>query len=445
MAAANNRTIHSLTRIFGVCLGLVMVGAIILGTAGSMAATTSGSPPEIRAFTADPMVVKDGGSVLYSFEVWNATSVQINEAGDIIKQVTSPPSTTLKGTAKGRTTFQIRTGNSNSFDAVLLAGNAAGKRDKKLTIKFAAALQVKSTTTATSQAGGATDNRTRTPQWLAQVTPATTAASSGTAETGVEPKFYKCPESCNYCLRPDDAAGRGFTQRCSENPCYYSPDGDQKWYCYSKPVTVWCCADGRVKETTKDVCAQAGGTYYATEAEANKACQQVTGWVCSNGNVYPGTQAQAAQAGLTWYATQAEAARYCNPTGWCCRDGKIGATTQSQCIQLGGYWSATQGEAIRACQQQVTGWFCMNGNVYQGTQSQAAQVGATWYATQSEAARYCQQPASCWCCAGGKVFQTTQAACSRSGGSCYPDQKSATAACYRTTPQTPIIPNRTLK
>lgn len=439
MRTSHFSTTGKLPGILGVCVCLALAGSIVFGTDISTAASAGGSPPEIRAFSADPTTVKDGDSVLYSFEVWNATTVQINEAGDVIKLVKSDPSSSLKGTVKGRTTYQIRLGDGNSFDTVLVASNPAGKRDKKLTIKFATALQVKSTSMGTGQTG-ATDNQTRKPKWLAQITPAIASIASGPSTPGVEPNFYKCPSDCNYCLRPDDAAARGFTQRCSEQPCYYSPDNQQKWYCYSKPATVWCCKDGKVIETTKDRCAQAGGTYYATEAEATKACQQLMGWYCSGGDVYQGTQAQAAQAGVAWYPTQAEAARYCNPPGWCCRDGKIGQTTQSLCAQLGGYWFATQGEAIRACQQVTMGWFCRGGNVYQGTQSQAAQSGAAWYTTQAEAAKVCQQSAACWCCVNGQVTQTTQTSCSRAGGACYSSQSQAAAGCRRLTPNLTIPP-----
>lgn len=458
-----------LRSIAGICLCLFLVlGSIIMGTEVSDAAAT-GSPPEIVLFSADPTTVNDGDSVLYSFVVRNTTALQISESGDVIKLIKSVQPGALKGTVRGRTTYQIRTGNINSFDAILVASNEAGKREKKITIKFATETRARSTSGEAGQTGAA-DNQTRSPQWLDQITPAMTSRISGASRPGSEPSFFKCPDNCNYCLKPDDAANRGFTQRCSEQPCYYSPDNQQKWYCYSKPSTIWCCKDGKVVEMTKEQCTQIGGSYYATEAEATKACQQMLGWYCRGGTVYQGTQAQAAQIGAVWYTSQAEASRACNPTGWCCKDGKIGQTTQSQCAQLGGYWFDTEAEAARACQspacwccvngkvgqatqaqcyqmggtcyntqsqamqacqQAIMGWYCVRGNLYQGTQAQAAQAGATWYASQSQAASVCQQQSSCWCCSGGKVFQTTQAACIRSQGTCFSDQASATKACYR--------------
>jgi len=39
------------------------------------------------------------------------------------------------------------------------------------------------------------------------------------------------------CLKPDEAANLGYTEKCSEEPCNYSLDDQQFWYCYSKPET----------------------------------------------------------------------------------------------------------------------------------------------------------------------------------------------------------------
>jgi hypothetical protein len=458
MRAWHFSAIYKPSGLLGVCLCIAVVGSMILGTAVSDAAAT-GSPPEIRAFRADPTTLKDGDSALYSFEVWNATALQISEAGDVIRMIRSAPSSFLKGTARGRTTYQIRTGGSSSFDVVLLASSPGGRLERKLTIKFATTLPVSSTSTVPGSDNGTT---ARTPKWGPQFTstlPADQSPASTLPTVNWPPQFAKCSSDCNYCLRPEDAAARGFTQKCSDQPCYYSPDNQQKWYCYSKPATIWCCKDGKVVEMTKDQCAQTGGSGYATEAEATRACQQVVGWYCSGGNVYQGTQQQAAQAGVAWYATQAEAAKVCNPAGWCCRGGQIAQTDKTQCAQAGGNWFTTQGEALRACQQMMIGWFCMGGNVYQGTQQQAAQAGATWYSTQAEAARACQTTywccsngqvyqtttytsgcyktqteaqqacSACWCCSAGKVYQTTPAACARSGGTCYSSQSQAAAGC----------------
>ncbi|MBN1375884.1 MAG: hypothetical protein JXA01_06995 [Dehalococcoidia bacterium] len=431
MRISKSRNIRSLTGLFAVCLCLGMVAVIILGAADSLAASAAGSLPEIRDFDADALTVEDGGSVIYTFEVWNATSVQIKEASEILKLITAPSSTKLKGKVEGRTTYQIRVGGSNSFDAVLTAGNTAGKRMKKVTIKYASVLQEEPADAATGKPGDEQDGQAEKPRWLEQ-TDSTLNTASGVARMGAEPNFFKCPEDCKHCLKQGDAEGRGFTQRCSEEPCYYSPDDQQKWFCYSQQETVWCCDEGVVTETTKEVCIRRGGTYYATEAEAMKRCQQAaTGWYCYQGTLFQGSREQAAQVGAPWYSSQAEAARYCNPEGWCCKDGKVGQTTQSQCNQLGGGWFSSQAEAMKACQQAQLGWYCYQGTVYQGTQSQAAQMGVAWYGTQAEALKACQQQSTCWCCSGGKVFQTTAASCARYQGTCYSTQGAATEACQQ--------------
>jgi hypothetical protein len=462
MRVLNFRVFHQLTGISRLLLCLVVFSIIILGSDESFAAAApTGSPPEIRVFSAAPSTLKDGSSALYTFVVSGATNLQIIEAGAVIKTISSPASTNLNGAARGRTTYQIRTGNSNQFETLLIAKNSSGEQKKTLTLMF----ETKLNPASTGLFPAGSDNKTaaRTPKWGPQSSGQApfTASSASTVSTlsNWPPQFAQCPASCNYCLRPDDAAARGFTQRCSDQPCYYSPDNKQKWFCYSKPPTVWCCKDGKAYETTKEDCALAGGSSYATEAEAIKACQQVVGWYCSGGNVYQGTQAQANQAGATLYASQAEAVQVCQrlAAGYCCRDGQVGQTTQSQCAQLGGDWYATQSQAIQACQ--AAGYCCRDGQVGMATQGQCSQYGGTWYSTQAAASRACQPAywccnngqvyqtntystgcyktlaeaqqacSTCWCCSGGKVYQTSPAACTRAGGSCYSSQSQAAAGC----------------
>ncbi len=453
MRALNS--VHRLNGILRLFLCLAVIAIAILGVDESTAASSAaGNPPEIKAFSADPLTLKDGGSALYTFEVTGAANIQVMEAGAIIKEINSNRSSNFKGTARGRTTYQIRTGNINTFETMLIARNAGGEKKKALTLSF----ETKLPPVSASLVASGSDNRTggRTPKWGPQSL-ITSSFTPATLTTRDAPQFTKCTDACNYCLRPDEAADRGFTQKCSEQLCYYSPDNQQKWYCYSKPVTVWCCKDGKVIETTKEQCTRLGGSYYATEAEATKVCRQMTGWYCSGGQVYQGTQAQAVQAGATWYTTQSQAMQVCQ--GWCCRDGQIGQTTQSQCDQLGGDWYATQSQALQACQQ--TGYCCYSGKLYQSTRSQCAQVSGNWYTSQSQAAQACQPvtywccssgqvyqttnytsgcyrtqaeaqqacQSTCWCCAGGKVYQTSTAACTRAGGRCYSSQSQAIAGC----------------
>ncbi|MEJ2738888.1 MAG: hypothetical protein P8105_03475, partial [Dehalococcoidia bacterium] len=119
-------------------LCFIVVVAVLLATADSAAAATAArTPPEIIDFSADPMVLDDGSSTTYYFEVKNATNVQLVEAGEVIKEITNPPFTSCNGKAKGRTTYQIRTGSSNTFDALLVVWNSAGNQQRRLTLSFA--------------------------------------------------------------------------------------------------------------------------------------------------------------------------------------------------------------------------------------------------------------------------------------------------------------------
>ena len=407
--------------IFTLFLCLAMVGTIILGAdASSAASSAAGSLPEIKVFSADPSTLKDGGFALYTFEVSGAMDMQVVEAGALIKSINSPARGNLKGSVKGRTTYQIRTGNSNTFETVLVARNKSGEQKKTLTLSFETKLPAGSATGSTGQTGSDNQTKARTPKWGPQSSAGTAFPRSATTNRDA-PQFVKCTTgNCNSCLRPAEAAERGYTQKCLDQPCYYSPDKQQYWYCYSKPATVWCCHDGKVVETTKEKCVEAGGSYYATEAEAIKACGQACwcctngrygqtttdacakmggtcfstqsqaaagcqplGWFCSGGKVYQGTASQAAQAGATWYTTQAEATKACEQACWCCTNGRYGQTTTDACAKMGGTCFSTQSQAAAGCQP--LGWFCRSGNVYQGTASQAAQAGATWYTTQAEA------------------------------------------------------------
>jgi hypothetical protein len=332
-------------------------------------------------------------AAVYTFKVKLATNVQINEAGTNIRDISNPSGATLQGTANGLPASSIPTDGSGKFVCTIVASNEYGTATKALELSIAANL-------IPAGQSGLTDNQTkpRTPNWLLQFsTPGTSTPSTG-SKTGSEPVFFTCPSSCEACLKPNDAASRGFTQKCSEERCYYSPDDQQSWYCYSEPEG-WCCANEKVSQTTKRECAQIQGFWSTNQNEAIQACQPV-GWCCRDGNLYQATKTQCAQVGGSYWSTnQNEALQACQPMGYCCRDGQVGQTTRAQCAQVGGsYWSTNQAEAMRAC-----------------------------------------QPVSCWCCASGKVFQTTQAQCAQSGGTCYSTESQADAACRQTTttPRTP--------
>jgi hypothetical protein len=415
MRLSGFRWVHRMNSILRLCLCLVLVGVI---TAGAIVYTNrsyaGGTLPDIQVCKAEPLQQNEvdyapsaiGGNepviqvfkaapteldaadsaAVYTFKVKRATNVQINEAGTNIKNISNPSGATLQGTVKGLPASAIQTDDSGKFITVLMASNDNGSVKAELTLSLAANLLPAGPPAGQS---GATDNQTeqRTPKWLEQYS--TPRASTPSTAIRNKPDFFKCPNSCAYCLKPGEAANLGFTKKCSDERCYYSPDDQQNWYCYSEPEG-WCCANEKVSQTTKRECTQIGGYWSTNQAEAVEACQP-KGYCCLNGQVYyPSTQAQCVQRGGSYWSTnQAQAMQACQPMCWCCAGGKVGQTTQAQCAQMGGNCYATQAQAIESCRRAAT----------------------------------------CWCCSGGKVYQTTQAQCTQSGGACYTTQSQAAAAC----------------
>src|SRR4030042_6626672 len=139
------------------CLCLVLICLVTTG-----ATAYAAGKPDIKLFKADPLVLNDGDAALYTFVVKNATEMQLVEAGDIIKQINNPSAATLKGTAQGMTTYAIRTGDSNTFAATLIARNESGEVKKTLTLSFATELPPKSTSLIPPVSMSAPP---RSPQW----------------------------------------------------------------------------------------------------------------------------------------------------------------------------------------------------------------------------------------------------------------------------------------
>jgi hypothetical protein len=420
--------------VLGLCLCLVLVCLITTGATGGTAGfSANGKPPEIVLLAVSSLVLNDGDAALYTFVVKGATKIEVIEAGNTIKEINNPSSATLKGTANGLPAYAIQTGDSNTFNTVLRASNGSGLVFGMLTLSFA---------TLPTAAGQPwlMDNQTepRLPKWLDQYSSSLRLTRSATV--GSEPKFFKCPDGCPYCLTPDDAASRGFTQKCSDERCYYSPDDQQNWYCYSEPVGYCCKAGqagqvGQVVEATKSKCAQTGGAWYLNQTDAIQACQPV-GWCCRDGQLAQFTKTQCAQVGGSYWSTnQAQTMDRCQPMGYCCRDGQVYTATQAQCNQTGGSnWSTNQYRTVDSCRPQ-TCWCCAGGKVYQTTQAQCAQAGGNCYDSQSQATAACRQVAMCWCCSGGKVSYITQAEAQKSG-TCYSTQSQADAACRKITTPT---------
>jgi cytochrome b involved in lipid metabolism len=467
MSVGSSLKIHYLKDMIRLLVCIAVVIVTLLAAGSLSAATTVGtSPPQIRVFSAEPMVLPDGASAVYVFEVNNATKIQLIEAGEVIREIDNPLATSCSGKAKGRTTYQIRTRDMNSFNTVLLAVNPGGSQRRALTLSFATKIQPLSITHFPLSDGA--KDETKKPEWLDQTTLASPPGLAGQIVSTYPPPFVKCSSNCDYCLQPDDAASRGFTKQCSKQPCYYSPDKQQYWYCYSKPETVWCCADGEVIETTSDSCYKKGGTAYATEVEARKACQ-AEGWCCIDGKIISMEKSACMGKGGTWslteqeakdtcgtniwccidgqviqttreicngkggtaYATEADARKACQAEGWCCLDGNIISMGKSACLGKGGTWSSTEQEAKDTCSTSI--WCCANGKVMETSPELCKQMGGSGYNTQAEATKACQAATSCWCCYQGKVFQSTLQQCAQYGGNCYSTQAEAINACQATT------------
>ena len=378
--------------VFGLCVCLILIGLTTAAAAQPMATNNSAppafaiseTPPVIQVWKANPMVLDTATSfAVYTFKVRGAMDIQMNEAGVNIKSISNPSGATLQGTANGNPASSIPTDQNGQFICTIVASNPAGSVQAELTLSLAKDLLPQGPPTGST--GNQTTNKSR---WLEQTGIRTTLPPVSSTTNPNEPDFFKCPESCKYCLEPGDAARLGFTQRCSDQRCFYDPKNTRSWYCYSEPEG-WCCANQQVSQTTKSRCAQINGYWSLNQYEAQQACQ---------------------------------------PTGFCCLNNQVYyPITEDQCRQRGGsYWSTNQAEVTARCQP--PGCCCVNGQIqYPSTQSQCTQMYGTYYTDLGQCRERCQS--TCWCCAYGKVFQATQAQCSQSGGACYSTQSQAAAAC----------------
>jgi len=77
----------------------------------------------------------------------------------------------------------------------------------------------------------------------------------------------------------------------------------------------WCCLNGEVSPAYSQArCEAQGGSFFATEKEAEKHCQAYVptqGWCCLNGEVFPSSQAECEEMGGSFFATPEEAERHC--------------------------------------------------------------------------------------------------------------------------------------
>jgi len=332
-------------------LCLILVCLITTGATGGSGGL-SGNEPTIPLFTADSLVLDDGSFAVYKFVVKGATEIDVIEAGDNIKSINNPSAHTLKGTVNGMPANAIQTGGSNTFEAIIYARNDFGEVEKRLMLSFATELPPPPAPPPADSSSTAPI----TPQWGDPYSSprSTQPTTSTTAQLPWPPDFAQCPSDCPYCLTPDKAASRGFTQTCLDQPCYYPPDNQQKWYCYSEPEG-WCCVGGhggQVSQATKTECTQMSGDWYADQSQAMQACQEMC-WCCrhQDGAVGYVTVNECRQMG-TCHATQYEAQQVCQQMApcWCCVNGQVGQVSQAQCLQMGGCCHNTQAEAVRECQ-----------------------------------------------------------------------------------------------
>jgi hypothetical protein len=376
MKLSGFRWVRSMNSVLGVCLCLVLIGLV---TAGAVVYTNrsctggilpgvqvcqaeplqrnnvdytppaiSGNEPVIQVFKADPMELSTADSAaVYTFKVKRAKNVQIDEAGTSIKNISNPSGATLQGTATGLPASAIHTDDSGKFITRLMASNDYGSVKAELTLSLAQELL------PPGQPTGPTENQPepRSPKWLDPYSTPRTSTPSTTTHN--EPRFFTCPQSCASCLESGEAVKLGYTQRCSDQRCYYSPDNQRSWYCYSEPEG-WCCGNGNVYQSTKGECNKIGGYWSTNQNEAIQACEP-EGYCCLNDQVYyPATRDQCVQMGGSYWSTnQAQTLEHCQPTRcWCCAYGKVFQATKDQCAQSGGACYTTQSQATRACRDQ---------------------------------------------------------------------------------------------
>jgi hypothetical protein len=307
-----------------------------------------GNEPVIQVFKAAPMELgAPDSAAVYTFKVKRAKNVQINEAGTSIKNISNPSGATLQGTVTGLPAAAIPTDDSGNFVTVLMASNDYGSVEAELTLSLAQELLPQGPPPESTENQG----EARSPQWGDQYSTPRTSTSPTTTRN--EPDFFKCPSNCAYCLKPGEAASLGYTQQCSNERCYYSPDDQQNWYCYSEPEG-WCCANEQVSQTTKSECARLRGFWSLYQSDAIEACQP-KGYCCFNGEVYyPTTRTECLQKGGSYWSTsQAEIMEYCQPpTCWCCVKSQVYEMTPARCAQSGGACYSTKSQADSACRHQ---------------------------------------------------------------------------------------------
>jgi hypothetical protein len=344
---------HSMYGVLVLSLCLLFLGLttaavaqpIVINDSTATAYAAAEKPPEIEVWKADPVMLDTAASfAVYTFKVKGATDVEINEAGVNINSMINPTGATLEGTANGNPASSISTDENGQFICTIVASNPGGSVQEEVQLSLAKELLPESPPTGT--AGNQAQNKSH---WLEQTGMQAGIPPVSSTTNPAEPDFFKCPESCKYCLEPGDAASHGFTQRCSDQRCFYNPDNTRSWYCYSEPEG-WCCANEQVSRATRSQCARMDGYWSINQYEAQEACQP-EGYCCYNNEVYyPITQVQCLnKGGSYWSRNRAEVMAHCQQRCWCCAKLQVFESTQTQCLQSGGTCYSTQSQAAAAC------------------------------------------------------------------------------------------------
>jgi len=356
MTKTSGKKGERLTGVFRFCIFLLLFGITIPVIAGC-APQQEVVLVSISYFKASPEVLHGVESANYQLKVNNAEEIKLSEAGIDLAQWYGPSS----GPHTHKITFQGMPANAiptedGKFEATLVVSNKMGKLEKKLTLSVAAPAP------ATTGPAGATNNETVSgsywgEQSILEVTSTEPAAQQPTTNvSSTPPQHAECPANCGYCKDPDVAAAEGFTEKCSDDPCYTYPDSNEKCYCYKEPEG-WCCKNSQVSQSTKTACKQGGGYWSVSQSDAMQACRPL-GWCCRNGNLYQSTQDECIQTGGSYWSTsQGEALQVCQPTCWCCvpglrpgASGQVSQSTMEQCMSMGGSCYNNPAQAQQACQ-----------------------------------------------------------------------------------------------
>ena len=117
--------------------------------------------------------------------------------------------------------------------------------------------------------------------------------------------------------------------------------------------TCWCCVDGRVVETTPELCKEKRGRCYASREEALKYCESNLCWCCVDGEVIQINPEMCKEKQGRCFSTKEEALKYCEPRlCWCCIDGEVMQLTAMECERKRGRCYPAKEEAEKRCREQ---------------------------------------------------------------------------------------------